>query len=194
MTKATENTPAVFIEQTRAYEIFQLMLQGKSIQEIANQIGTPEEGIRRTISNERLKLTAGMQEMQEQFMGITYARTEWLISKVFPLIESQAVAGQVDKNLIKIALDIMKFQTEVVLPSKIDSKSSADVVINQTFVAGSNMYEEAMTQMHSEYLDSIRVEKEIPMRIVASPQMARLEELAETYGVNVNEPSSTDSE
>lgn len=182
MSKKTENTPAVFVAETRAFEIHKLMLQGLSVVEIAAKIGTPEENIRRTISQERLKLTAGMQEMQEQHMALTYARVEWLISKVFPVIEQQSTteAGP-DKNLLKVALDIMKFENEVVNPKNIDKTTSPDVVINQTFVSGSAMYDEAMQEMQSDFLESIRVEKAIPMTIQASPEMIRLEDLAEKH-------------
>lgn len=186
MSKATENTPAVFIEETRAYQILQLMLKGKSIIEIGKELGTPEENIRRVISQERLKLTAAMQEMQEQWMGITYARTEWLLSKVLDVIDRQTqgednLSGP-DKNLLKTALDILKFQKEVVIPDKMD-KGDSGLVLNQTFVGGSGMYEEAMKEMQysKRKKTPIEVAQEEPMQIVASSDMVRLEELAAQF-------------
>lgn len=179
-------TIQTFVEDTQAFKIYTLMLQGKTIYEIAEELKTAEENIRGVIAKEKLKMTAGMQEMQEAVMAMTYARTEWLLSKVFPVIEKHSQDGTVDKNLIKTALDILKFQNEVVSAKDADKKSGSDVVINQTFVGGSTMYDEAMQEMQSEFIQSIRVEREIPMQMAANPDIIRLEALAEKHGVKLD--------
>ena len=199
MSKATENTSAVVTKQTRAAQVLQMMINGKPVMKIAEELGIPEQNVRKIVTDERLKLNAAMQEMQEHWMGLTLARTEWLLSKVLEVIDKQTEGESLtgpDKNLLKTALEIMKFQKEVVIPDKVD-RTGPDVVLNQTFVGGSMMYQEAMKEMQYRKKEDVRIDKEPPMQITATPDMVRLEELAAKWlpeGVFEDEQQSGDDE
>ena len=169
------------VEGTRAYEIFNYALQGLSIQQIADKIETTEENVRQIIGKQKRQMSLEMQEMQEQWSSITMARTEWLLSKLMPVIEAQSKdGGTPSKDLLKMTLDVFKFQQTIAVPKEQDN-SKPDVVINQTFLARGQLYDEALQAMQNEIMGYTVHKVDEPTVIVADEQMTHLQELAEKF-------------
>lgn len=189
------NAATVFAEKKRADQIFDLATQALTVQQIADKLGVTEENVRKVMNLETTKMTLRMQEFRESWSSITLQRTEWLLSRLMPAIAKQTEEpGAVpSKDLVKMALDIYRFQQTIAAPKEeADKPKSPDVVINQTFNSSGPLYDEALQQLQGNLFGYTVHNVEEPMLIMADEKLVRLEELASqvlTEGeMNATEP------
>lgn len=183
--KAKGGRPEALLGTVRNFEIYTKLIQGKSIQQIADELKTPEENIHRSITQVKNQMTVATQEMLEQYVSRTTARTEWLLSKILIAVEKQT-EGEGEKfgpsrDLLQGALQIMKFQKELLMP---DPKNpDVKVQINQTFNADNPLYNQALQNMQMEKFGTTVHQVDEPMVVELPPNLARLEDLATKYEV-----------
>lgn len=175
-----------FLTETRSTQILDLMVQGLSVAKIADKMGVTEEAITIAITKERQRMSIRRQEMLEGFTDVTNARCEWLLSKIMPVIEYQAETSPEigpSKELVKMALDIIKVQKDVIVPPKNDKGNQGETKfqINNTFIADSPLYDEALKQMQTNTIGYYEHKSEEPMLITPDQRVLDLESLAAPY-------------
>lgn len=184
--KQIVSRPQTFIAETRETKIYDLLVQGKSVRQIAEQFGVTEEAITTAITKERQRMSIFRQDMLERYDDLTLARTEWLLQKLLPIVEAQIennpIAGP-SRDLMNQIRDLMKFGREIVAPPKTNGEDKADAkfTINQTFVTGSSMYDEALQNMQNTVIGYTVHNVDEPTVLVQDERLVALEELASQY-------------
>lgn len=176
--------PQVFIEETKIAKIYDLLVQGLSVRKIAEQLGVTEEAISTQITKERMRMSVFRQDMLERYDDVTLARTEYILSRLLPIMDAQINNDPMNgpsRDLMKQILDFMKFGREIAAPAKNSSDNESKVTINQTFVAGSPMYDEALQSVQTDFLGYTVHAVDEPTIIVQNERLAELEDLATAY-------------
>lgn len=185
--KKGTSTPEKFLATVRNNTIYTKILQGKTIQQIADELGTQEENIRTDMTKVMHQMTVDTLEKKEKFLALTTSRTEYLLSKILVAVEKQTAGdGELigpSRDLLQGALQIMKFQKELLIPN--EKNGEVNIQVNQTFNADSPLYDGALQNMQVEKFGTTvhKIESEEPMMITLSPELARLEDLATKYEV-----------
>lgn len=176
--RPTSNASALTTE-SRELQVYELVVKGYSDREIAEKTGIPISSVKTIIIEQRKIISNQLLSLRETWAEITAARTEWLLRLILPRIEKQIEEDRVDKGLIKLGVDIMKFQNEVISPPQ--AANDNRVLINQTFVSSSPLYDEALQNIQVEKTGTAVHKMEEPKELPPNPKLARLEELASEF-------------
>ena len=188
MPKPTTDLKPKFELATRTHQAHELLLQGLTIQAIADSMGCTEENVRILLGKAMQRLTAEAQSMREQWETVTLHRTEALFNMIMrPLTRATEANPDIPppKGMISEALQVLKFQREVLAlgtaSTKDDSKTvNNNLTINQTLVASSDLYTEALASAQQEFLGYYVADVEAD-RVIPSEDMLKLEAIAQKY-------------
>lgn len=143
--------------------VLNLAIQGFDVRGIAQSLGIAEETVREHVVDIRADLTLRMQEAQEIWVAMNVARTEKILSKIMPIFDEvemppiKATYGDGEMSLqsyvslvgdaAKIFTSIAKLQKEILQIKLETNNPAAKFVQNNTILANSDFYEEALKAM-----------------------------------------------
>lgn len=153
------------------HKILNLALTGLTKAEIAEKLNLTEDSVLLHLSQIRGDLTLRMQEAQEQWMAISLARMDKIISKLLPIVMETPQPNLLDTsdegmgrvkayaNLIgsvsKSYLEIAKMQQSLLQLQQASSKGDVlKVVQNNTFITDSDFYKEAYEAISVDTVDA----------------------------------------
>ena len=175
----TSNSDPAEIQKTdRKRQVLVMLRQGAEIRDIADELRLNEEYVRQLARAEMEYLSLQVQELQEHFVAMTWARSEKIMSRLFPVfdVEPPSAADLLDmtpkeradmlrsyQNMIGDALNnfvkLARLQKDILQVKGVgESKKPGDITIekmavqNVTFNADSDFYKEALASMQTDLL------------------------------------------
>lgn len=197
--KEYQNNAVAVAEMSNRNKVLNLALQGFTIQGIVDATKLSDATVKGILAEMRAELSIRLQEAQEGWIALNMARTEKIISKVMPVFEAPTpnMLDTTDENQAKIRTyvgligDAAKVFTQVaklqkdMLQVKIDAPPSASpsVVNNNTIIADSDFYKEALQhiqvekwgQTFDDYMDNANALVDVTPTIEEDPRFAQIE-------------------
>ena len=186
-----------FNDHTLAYRVHQLALQGLNTGEIAKKLECSVENVTRAMTQAIRQESIEIEAMREVLHNRTLARTEWLLSKIFPVIEEQSNETYLVTNvetgetkrmkqapeikLVNAALKIMQFQVNDLEGKVRGGGDTTNIQINQTISATSDLYNEALAAAQQDYLGYYVAEVPEGNYVLANEDLIKLEEIVQEY-------------
>lgn len=222
MPKAVSD-PKVIQKLDRKRQVLTMLRQGFDIREISEQVGLDETYIR-TLSREEMQyLDLVTQEMQQHFVGLTFARSEWLMSKVLPILDKMEMPLRVDyekgedydtalSRYLRVVGDILRhyvtlarLQKDVLQVKGVGEKKDNGVTVEQmvnniTITAESDFYREALDRMQTSMFGETFAEMqsrylpEADVIQIPDDRLDKIEEAINKLNVPNDTPESTDDE
>lgn len=133
--------------------------RGLTIREIAEEMGMSEHNVKNALKPVLAEMTANVQEMREHQVTLAMARTEDHYRQTQDRIKTlDKEDHRAFRDLIKLSLDILKFQRELLEvkgPTQDNRTVNVNVVNNPTFTTESDLYEEARRMVIGEFGDEL---------------------------------------
>lgn len=177
--------PQLLVQNTRAYQVFDYIVQGYTAKEIAVKMGVTEQYIHKIISEESARITVAMEDLKSRYVTVMLAKTEYLGNRLFQRVLEALDVGEIpNRDIMKALQDVWKFQKDIAMPDNgktVVEDNSRNLTINQTLSAGSDLYDSALQNLQQDLAGYTIHNVDMPTVIELPPKLLDLEALAIQY-------------
>lgn len=141
-------------EKTRAYQIYKLMLQGYTIQDVAEKLCIEEATVDKLVSLAVQQADKSIASLATNYVSMSIARLEVVIRGYMVHIAKDVQEENIlDHRSAKELRDTIRLEGEIlgVFSAKKDSGAGSTTVnVNNTIIGGSDLYKRGLAEMQIE--------------------------------------------